>query len=148
MDLTAELEGLLAALEEAEAPYALAGGLALAVHGVVRATLDIDLLVPGEVLEEVTEIARGKGFGVSTELTFTSGLRIRRLVKIVDDDTLVLDLLRAETTGTDAFELRERSRLSELDFWVVSKSGLRNLKTAAGRDQDLADLRRLEELDG
>jgi hypothetical protein len=148
MDLTIELERLLAALEAAEAPYALAGGLALAVHGVVRATIDIDLLVPGEALEQVSEVARNRGFRGSTELRFSSGLEIRRLVKIVEEDTLVLDLLRAETTDAEALRSRERSRLGDLEFWVVSRDGLRRLKTAAGRDQDLADLRRLKELDG
>lgn len=148
MDLTSELESLLGALEAAEAPYALAGGLALAVHGIVRATLDIDLLVPGEALDRVTEVASGLGFKSATELRFTSGLEIRRLVKVLDEDTLVLDLLCAETADAEAFLARKRSRLGAQEFWVVSREGLRRLKLAAGRDQDLADLRRLEELDG
>lgn len=148
MDLTAELENLLAALEAAGEPYALAGGLALAVHGIVRATVDVDLLVPADAIERVTEVAAGRGFRHSTELRFTSGLEIRRLVKIVDEDSLVLDLLRAETADVEAFRTRQRSRLGAIDFWVVSRDGLRRLKLAAGRDQDLADLRRLEELDG
>jgi hypothetical protein len=33
------------------------------------------------------------------------------------------------------------------DIWAVSRSGLIAMKAAAGRDQDLADIRRLEELD-
>jgi hypothetical protein len=148
MDLLAELEGLLAALESARAPYALAGGLALAVHGVVRATIDIDLLVPEAELDRVTEVARDAGFGLPTELSFASGLRIRRLVKIRDEDTLVLDLLRVDANRAAAFDSRERTRLGTLEISVVSRDGLKALKLAAGRDQDLADLRRLEELDG
>lgn len=148
MRLDSELEALLAALEGSRAPYALAGGLALAVHGVVRATVDIDLLVPDEALEQVASVAGEEGFTVTTELAFTSGLRIRRLVKIVDDDTLVLDLLRVDATSADAFRTRERASLGAIDFWVLSRAGLRALKLAAGRDQDLADVRRLEELDG
>lgn len=117
MDLMAELEGLLAALEAERTPYALAGGLALAVHGIVRATVDIDLLVAPESVEAASRVAAGRGFRAPTELRFATGLEIRRLVKFVGEEALVLDLLRA-------------------------------MKLAAGRDQDLADVRRLEELDG
>jgi len=148
MDLVVELEGLLRALEAEGAAYALAGGLALATHGVVRATVDVDLLVPDEGIERVSGIAAALGFRAPTELSFASGLRMRRLVKFEEEDSLVLDLLRVDPSSAAAFVGRERSRLGEVDFWVVSRAGLREMKLAAGREQDLADVRRLEELDG
>ncbi len=148
MDLLAETESLLMALEQGGASYALAGGLALAVHGVVRATVDVDLLVPEEEIDRVTSIARGLGFAASTELAFASGLRLRRLVKFAGEESLVLDLLRVDATSAEAFASRQRSSLGSVEFAVVSRSGLEALKLAAGRDQDLADVRRLRELDG
>lgn len=147
MDLYEELRSLLEALEAGEASYALAGGLALATHGVVRATVDVDLLIPDEEIDRVTGIAAALGFRAPTELAFASGLRIRRLVKFEGEDSLVLDLLRVDATSVGAFRDRERARLDEIGFWVVSRAGLRAMKLAAGRDQDLADVRRLEELD-
>ena len=48
LDLYDELKAVLSALEKAEVPYALCGGLALAVYGHPRATVDIDLLVPAD----------------------------------------------------------------------------------------------------
>jgi hypothetical protein len=148
MDLLTELESLLRALESGRVRYALAGGLALAVHGVVRATVDVDLLVPEEELELVTAIAGRLGYRAATELSFTSGLRIRRLVKFEDEDSLVLDLLRVDPSSAAPFEGRVRSRLGDLEISVVSRAGLKAMKLAAGRDQDLADVHRLEELDG
>jgi hypothetical protein len=42
-----------------------------------------------------------------------------------------------------------RASLATVDapLWVVSRDGLVRMKAAAGREQDLADIRRLEELD-
>ena len=51
IDLFAEIRDLLTALERGGAKYAVAGAVALAVHGVPRATTDIDLLVPADQVE-------------------------------------------------------------------------------------------------
>jgi hypothetical protein len=48
-----ELKALVAALNEEGVPYALCGGLAMAVHGFVRATEDIDLLVRPSDVERI-----------------------------------------------------------------------------------------------
>jgi hypothetical protein len=45
MDLAAELRDVVGALAAQQIPYALAGGLAVAVWGAPRATKDIDLLI-------------------------------------------------------------------------------------------------------
>lgn len=45
----ADLKLLLRSLDEHGVDYLLIGGYALAAHGYQRATIDIDLLVPGNV---------------------------------------------------------------------------------------------------
>ncbi len=45
LDLLEELRNIIARVDAAGLPYALCGGLAMAVHGNPRATVDIDLLV-------------------------------------------------------------------------------------------------------
>jgi hypothetical protein len=45
VDLFEELRALLEALRRENLPYALCGGLAVAVYGITRATEDIDLLI-------------------------------------------------------------------------------------------------------
>jgi hypothetical protein len=63
-----ELPGLAAAisarLKGANIPHAVSGAVAMAVHGVVRATKDLDILVvaPHVRLPEVFAIVRGEGF--------------------------------------------------------------------------------------
>ena len=46
VDLYQEFAALIRALEAGRVDYAVAGGLAVAIWGVPRATQDIDLLVP------------------------------------------------------------------------------------------------------
>lgn len=62
IDLVAELELLVDALNRESVPYALCGGLALAIHGHPRATKDIDLLVPAEAVENALRAAAHAGF--------------------------------------------------------------------------------------
>ena len=148
MDLAVELEQLLGGFEDQGVTYALVGGLALAVHGVVRATEDIDVLVPPEAYDAARQVAHDLGFTVETTLRFESGLEIRRLAKLAREDVLVLDVLLVDAGSQEAFASRERFAFGAGSVWVVSRRALVGLKLAAGRDQDLADVRRLQELDG
>ncbi len=147
MDLIQELEELLTLLEQERVPYALAGGLALAVHGIVRATADIDLLVPREAVEPLGRIARARGFRGPEWPNFASGLERARFTKFAGEEALLLDLLLAEGILRPVFEQRLRLSLGELWFWVVSRQGLKTMKLASGREIDLQDVRRLEELE-
>jgi hypothetical protein len=58
LNLFEELEGLTRALDEAGIPYALCGGLAMAVYGVSRATIDIDILVDEADIERLEGVER------------------------------------------------------------------------------------------
>lgn len=62
MELDRILERVASALRERGIAHALIGGLALAAHGAARATLDVDLLAPGERAEEVDELLRAQGY--------------------------------------------------------------------------------------
>ncbi len=58
MDLYDEFRTIIEALERAGIDYALVGALALAFHGVSRATKDVDLLVRPEDLDGALEAVR------------------------------------------------------------------------------------------
>ncbi len=45
MTINDELQGLIKLLRNAKIEYALCGGLAMAVHGWPRSTMDIDILI-------------------------------------------------------------------------------------------------------
>ena len=60
---------------------------------------------------------------------------------------LTLDLLLVNENLEPVWASRERVATERGDVWVVSRHGLIEMKAWAGREQDLADIRRLRELD-
>ena len=147
MDLYDEFRTLVEALNEARVPYALCGGMAMAVHDVPRATVDIDLMVSEAGLEGVVSVARELGFTLdSGELQFRDGdIRIRRLLKPDPEagDSLVLDLLLVTPATRSAWESRTVFQLEWGPVSVVGREGLVELKALrdSGRDRD--DIARL-----
>lgn len=61
MDLLEELKRLTGILEKNRIPYALCGGLAMAVYARPRATLDIDLMIEDDMLEAAKAAAERAG---------------------------------------------------------------------------------------
>jgi hypothetical protein len=55
LDLLEEFRGLVEALEAAGVEFAVCGGLAVAIHARPRATLDVDLLLPVDQVDEARE---------------------------------------------------------------------------------------------
>ena len=148
LDLFEETQQLLLALERQRIEYAIAGAVALAVHGAPRATTDIDLLIRKESLEAAAEVARKLGFVFEAlPMRFPDGMEVRRLSKIAGEETLTLDLLLVNPNLEEVWASRRRFEASFAGAWVISRDALIRMKTLAGREQDIADVLRLEDLD-
>lgn len=95
MKLRDEMNLLIRALSQAQIPYALCGGLAMAVHGWPRATLDIDLLVEEQSLPAIREVAKKLGYQHESGFdSFSNGWdKLFRTVKMAGEDFLPLDIL-------------------------------------------------------
>lgn len=145
MNLYNEFEQLIRQLNEAGVEYAVVGAMALAVHGVPRATTDIDLLVRPEDLQRITTLVAPLGFTLPAEpMTFSSsGLSIQRITKIAEGESLTLDLLLLGESLRAAWDSRISLDMGDQALWVVSREGLMEMKARAGRLQDLADIKRL-----
>lgn len=65
MEIQDTLNLAASTLKTANIGFALIGGFALAAHGVVRATQDIDLLVDGKKKEETKKVLLQAGFSLS-----------------------------------------------------------------------------------
>jgi hypothetical protein len=142
-----ELSQLISALDENRIEYAVCGGLALAIHGFARATLDIDILIQPESLEKAYRVGTENGFDIrGLDISFKErAVEIRRISKIDDNgEVLSLDLLLVTPQVQDVWETRERVDFLGSQLSVVSRTGLIKMKTLAGRPQDLADIERLE----
>jgi len=148
MEIDEELRILLQNLEREGVPYALCGGLALAVYGIIRATEDIDLLVEEASVPRIRTVAGALGFRLNpTPFIFKSGdIKIFRLFKAAGEDLLVLDLLIMSPATSSAWESRRRVETDFGSVHVVSPAGLVHLKSLRGSGQDEDDIRKLKEL--
>ncbi len=149
LDLVDELRKLVAGLDEHKIAYALCGGMAMSVHGRTRATIDIDMLILSDSLEQVFAIAKSLGYNIrGKDLSFANeAIEIRRVSKFdpEDGDLLSLDLLLVTPAIRSVWESRIEADWEGGKLAVVSARGLISLKRLRGSTQDLADIEALSE---
>lgn len=148
LDLVAELKSLAALLDGAHVPYALCGGMAVTVHGAVRSTKDIDLLVRDTDVERVVELVRPAGWRFrALPMVFDPGephaRHLTRVTRIEGPLVLMLDLIAVTPFLQPVFDGRIVIEVGGQPLSVVSLDGLAVMKRLAGRPQDLADLEKL-----
>lgn len=147
MDLYEELRALIRSLNDAGTEFALCGGLAIAVHGKVRATIDIDLLVPPESLEAAIAVCRERGFTIGAlPMVFAGGrISIRRFTKADESgEALSVDLLIVADALQNVWQTRQKIAWEGSELPVVSRDGLIEMKRLRGSGQDLEDIEWLE----
>jgi len=142
VDILDELKAVTGTFDREGIEYALCGGLAMAVYGLPRATLDIDLLIRIDALRSAKRAVEPLGFTLSAApMEFHEGrIRIYRLVKIdpKTGEELVLDFLLVTPDTTKAWETRREVEWEGGTLKVVSPEGLILLKSfrRSGKDQD------------
>jgi hypothetical protein len=121
------------------------GGTAAVLHGVPRATFDLDILIEStrENGSRLLTALREAGFGTASLLDVEELLR--------HEITIFRDLYRVDVqTSTpglqfaDAWPRRLEMTFGGVPFWVASKDDLIASKRAAGRRIDMDDVRILE----
>jgi hypothetical protein len=146
LDLLEELKNVIARIDDVGVPYALCGGLAMAVHGYPRATIDIDLLVMTDDLLRAESAVRPLGFVIAAQpMTFRGGaVEIRRVSKVHESGRILsLDLLLVTPTIQAVWEEREDMEWDFGKITVVSRDGLIFLKSLRGSGLDQDDIKRL-----
>ncbi|MBX3287964.1 MAG: hypothetical protein KF855_01345 [Acidobacteria bacterium] len=143
-----EFRSITAALNEAEIEYAVCGGWAMAIHGLLRATVDIDLLVLAEDVDKALSVARSCGYDVEgLPLSFDDGdFELRRISKVDSEsrELITVDFLLVTKAYSDVWDTKEETDSEFGPMKVVSKAGLIKMKLLAGRDKDLLDIKELE----
>lgn len=151
LDLYEEFRAVVTALEDRDIDYAVCGGLAMAVHGLARATVDIDLLILADALEAVRAAAKKLDYTIDAiPMTFAAGaIEIRRVSKIDAETGIVLslDLLLVTPQISEVWTSRSTVEWEGGQLKVVSPQGLIALKMLRGSGQDLDDIKRLQELE-
>ncbi len=149
--LLVEFVNFTETLNRSNIDYAICGGWAMAIHGLPRATIDIDLLILSENLSDVWKIAQNLGYDVEgLPLHFHDGvIEIRRISKIDKESKrlFTLDFLLVTEGLKEIWENRELIEWEDGETWTVSRDGLIELKTISGREQDLLDIKKLREVE-
>ena len=145
--LNPDYQDILSAFNEEKVEYLLVGAYALAVHGLPRATGDIDLWVKRS-LENAGRIMRALAlFGaplatvqeqdfVTPELVFQIGVVPKRIDLLTSISGVAFD---------EAWPEREEIEIEAIRIPVISRQHLIQNKRATGRPKDETDARWLEE---
>ena len=146
-DLLTELRCITDALDLAHVDYALCGGVALAIYGIPRATIDIDMLIMPDQVPTAEEVLGQLGYRLAAaEMSLAGGaVTISRLVKPEPDteDVLMVDLLHVTPALESAWQSRRRVAWNHGAIATVSRAGLVALKRLRGSGQDHDDIKRL-----
>lgn len=133
-------------LNAAGVRYVVVGGFALALHGAIRATKDVDVLIEPtlENARRALEALAGLSYGVARELD--PATVISKPITIIGDDPRV-DLLTIawSVRYADAAPSMLRLLIEDVEVPVADLDTLIRSK-ATGRLQDRADLETLETL--
>lgn len=146
-DLLTELRCVIDALDRARVDYALCGGVALAIYGIPRATIDIDMLITSDQVRTAEDVLGQLGYRLAgAEMNLAGGaVTISRFVKPEpeSEDVLMVDLLHVTPALESVWQSRRRVAWNHGTIGTVSRAGLVTLKRLRGSGQDHDDISRL-----
>jgi hypothetical protein len=136
-------------LNAANAKYLIVGGYALAVHGHLRATKDVDIFVGTDPENADRVYSALSRFGAPLEELTRADLADPDVFFIMGRPPNQIDIIT--TIDGVTFEAAWRNRLEcsydGVPAWFIARDDLVANKTASGRPQDLADLAALKLLE-
>ena len=143
--MMSELERVFASFQKHEVKYVVIGGIAAILHGVPRATFDLDILIEAtpDNAQRLLAALLEAGLGTAA-LTSPEDLLAHEIT--VFKDYVRIDV-QTSTPGVrfeDAWGRRMTLAFHEQSFYVLSREDLIATKLAAGRAVDLEDARLLE----
>lgn len=135
-----------AELNRAGAKYLVIGGVACVLHGYVRATTDVDILIERtrQNTDRVLEALARIGYGFARE--WTAEEILKRPITVIGDDPAVDVFTVAWSVKYE--QAVKRSSVVEVDGVAIPLIGLDDLieTKRTGRPLDAADIEALEEI--
>jgi len=141
-----DFRDLLAEFNAAGVEYLIVGAHALAAHGHVRATRDLDVWVCSSSENAPRVMTALKAFGAPLHDLTIADLLQPDLVFQIGVDPIRIDVLTSidGVEFEDAWSDRFTTRFADVEVSVLSRRTLIQNKRAAGRPRDRADLDWLE----
>jgi len=144
------------ALNKANITYALVGGYAVALHGVIRGTVDLDFVIALEQNQfELLEKSM-QSIGLKPRLPITAQEVFQFREEYIEKRNLVawsfinemnpLEVIDIIITHDANLMKTETLSVDGMAIQIVTKQELIKMKKKSGRPQDLEDVRALEKL--
>ena len=154
---------VITALCEEKVEYLLVGDLAVNLYGVMRATMDLDIIVSVEQenLQKVSSIMSRLGFAPRIPSATAEDLANTTLVRSwIETKNLkafsyfhkkepfkTVDILLVHPLDfNSAYNRRVITTFDGIELNLIAKKDLIFMKNAAGREQDIYDVKRLTEI--
>ena len=139
------LKGVFRSFQDHDVKYLVIGGVASVLHGVPRATFDLDILIEAspENAARLLKALDEAGLGTAS-LTTPEDILANEITIFSDRVRIDVQTSTPGLTFQGAWERREKWSYEDQDYYVVSKADLIASKRASGRAVDLEDARLLE----
>ncbi len=139
------LQDVFKSFQQNDVKYVVRGGIAVALHGVPRATFDLDILIEAttENAQRLLKALTEAGFGTAA-MTNADDIVAHEIT--VFSDRVRIDV-QTSTPGidfADAWPRKKTITYQGQDFFLLCKEDLIASKRASGRQIDLEDVRLLE----
>lgn len=139
------LEGVFSELQRHEVEFVVIGGIAAVLHGVPRATFDLDILIKATPANAKKLLRAFSESGLASAHHITADELLKNEITIFEDKVRID--VQTNTPGL-SFEKAWNERVSmnyqNQSFPVVSRENLIAAKKASGRKIDLEDVELLE----
>ncbi len=139
------LKDVFACFQRHEVRYVVIGGVASILHGVPRATFDLDILIlaKSENVKRLLTALGEAGLGTAS-LTTPDDVLANEITIFKDRVRIDVQTSTPGLSFSDAWRSRETMTYQRQSFFVASKADLIASKRGAGRKIDLEDVRLLE----
>lgn len=153
-------EDIFRELQEAGVRYLVVGGVAVILHGFVRSTADLDLMVALDRanLDIFLNLMKKRGYKPKVPVRLEEfadadkrqawidekGMRVFSLIHPQKLQELIDIFVNEPIPFAEAYNRREKVRVGSTEVSVIAAKDLIELKKKSGRPQDLEDVRALE----
>ena len=140
------LRGVFRSFQDHDVCYVVIGGIAAILHGVPRATFDLDILIDAteENAERLLKALLDAGVGTAA-LTTANNVLANEITVFKDFVRIDVQTSTPGLTFARAWANKITTVYEEQPFHLVSRSDLIASKRATGRQVDLEDIRILAE---
>lgn len=144
-------------LEKYRIPYALVGGYAVALHGAVRGTVDVDFIISWSLKNlKLVELSLGE-IGLRSKLPIHAEDIFKFKDQYIKDKNLIswnfvnpdspMEMVDVIITWDLKENMIKKVNVKDKELNILVKKYLIEMKRSSGRKQDLIDIQALEQLD-